>query len=361
MFWHPYGGIYFRLSGRAVRKNLTRFSIGLSPFLFAGISLLWGAYSIAPWTIAKVLLSKIFFLKPADVGTELSILWDIRLPRIILSALVGAALSGAGVTLQGIFRNPLVDPFILGLSSGAAFGCALSVALFPKFPIPVAAFIFSLIASFTTYLLARSRGEISRLHLVLSGIVISAFFSALVSILKFLVDPHKLVSIVYWLLGSFSLSDWSSIWIASFGMIVACVPLILMRWRLNALSMGEEEARALGIPVERDRLLFIGAASLAVGSAVSVSGIIGWVGLMVPHLTRMLIGPDHRLLMPYSFAAGAAFMILADTLARNLTSFDIPVGIITTLSGTPFFIYLLKKAPGKAGANDRGQRTHFSA
>ncbi|MGO9531556.1 MAG: FecCD family ABC transporter permease, partial [Syntrophobacteraceae bacterium] len=170
--------------------------------------------------------------------------------------------------------------------------------------------------------------------------------SALVSILKFLVDPHKLVSIVYWLMGSFSLSDWPSIGVASLGMIVACTPLMLMRWRLNALSMGEEEARSLGIPVERDRLIFIGAASLAVGSAVSVSGIIGWVGLMVPHLTRMLIGPDHRLLMPFSLAAGAAFMIFADTLARNLTSFDIPVGIITALSGTPFFIYLLRRGTG---------------
>jgi len=330
----------------SVKRKLILFGIGLSPFVFATISLLWGAYAIGPWTIVKVLLSRILLFKQAGSGTEISILWDIRLPRIILSALVGATLSVAGVTLQGIFRNPLVDPFILGLSSGAAFGCALSVALFPQFPIQAAAFVFSLVASFTAYVLARSQGEISRLHLVLSGIVVSAFFSALVSILKFLVDPHKLVSIVYWLLGSFSLSDWSSIRIASSGMILACIPLLLMRWRLNALSMGEEEARSLGIPVERDRVIFVGAASLAVGCAVSVSGIIGWVGLMVPHLTRMLVGPDHKLLMPFSLAAGAAFMIFADTLARNLTSFDIPVGIITTLSGTPFFIYLMRRGAG---------------
>lgn len=290
-----------------------------------------------------MLFSKVFFLDSTDFGAELSILWDIRLPRIVLSALVGAALSGAGTTLQGIFRNPLVDPFILGLSSGAAFGCALSVAIFPQFPIQAAAFIFSLVASFTTYFLARSQGEISRLNLVLSGIVISAFFSALVSILKFIVDPHRLTAIVYWLLGSFSLSDWTSIRVASVGMIVSCVPLILMRWRLNALSMSEEEARSLGIPVERDRLIFITASSLAVGCAVSVSGIIGWVGLMVPHLTRMIVGPDHKVLLPFSLAAGAAFMIFADTLARNLTSFDVPVGIITTLCGTPFFIYLMRR------------------
>lgn len=325
-----------------VNRKWLKFSLGISPLLFGGLSLFWGAYGISPLLTAKILLSKIFFLEAAPVP-ELSIVWEIRLPRVVLSAVVGAALSGAGVALQGIFRNPLVDPFILGLSSGAAFGCALSVALFPQFPIQVAAFLFSLVASFSTYMLARTQGEVSRLHLVLSGIVVSAFFSALVSILKFLVDPHKLVSIVYWLLGSFSLADWRAVGVVSLSMLAVSFPLILMRWRLNALSMGEDEARALGIPVERDRLLFIGAASLAVGSAVSVSGIIGWVGLMVPHLTRMLVGPDHRVLVPFSLAVGAAFMIFADTLARNLTAFDLPVGIITTLSGTPFFVYLMKR------------------
>lgn len=331
-----------------MNKRILCLGIGLSPFLFAAVSLLWGAYAISPSVVAKVLVSGLFLAEPSDSGTALAILWDIRLPRIVLAAVVGAALSGGGVALQGIFRNPLVDPFILGLSAGAAFGCALSIALFPQFPVQVAAFLFSLAASFIAYALAKSQGGVSRLHLVLAGIVISAFFSALVSILKFLVDPHKLVSIVYWLLGSFALAEWSSVGIASLGMGLACIPLILMRWRLNALSMGEDEALALGIPVERDRLLFIGAASLAVGSAVSVSGIIGWVGLMVPHLTRMLVGPDHRLLMPASLAAGAAFMIFADTLARSLTSLDIPVGIITTLSGTPFFVYLMKRGAGES-------------
>lgn len=331
-----------------MNKRILCLGLGVSPFLFAAVSLLWGAYAISPSVVAKVLASRLLLSEPSDAGAALAILWDIRLPRIVLAAVVGAALSGGGVTLQGIFRNPLVDPFILGLSAGAAFGCALSIALFPQFPVQVAAFLFSLAASFIAYALAKSQGGVSRLHLVLAGIVISAFFSALVSILKFLVDPHKLVSIVYWLLGSFALAEWSSVGIASLGMALACIPLILMRWRLNALSMGEDEALALGIPVERDRLLFIGAASLAVGSAVSVSGIIGWVGLMVPHFTRMLVGPDHRLLMPASLAVGAAFMIFADTLARSLTSLDIPVGIITTLSGTPFFVYLMKRGAGES-------------
>ncbi|MGV8074428.1 MAG: FecCD family ABC transporter permease [Syntrophobacteraceae bacterium] len=322
--------------------------IAVSPLVVGGTALFWGAYAVSPGLVLKILVSKIWAGSGMNDLPELSIIWNIRLPRIVLSALVGGSLSIAGVTLQGIFRNPLVDPFILGLSAGAAFGCALSIAILPQLPIQIAAFLFSVLAAFLAYSLARSHGEVSRLPLVLSGVVISAFFTALVSILKFLVDPHKLASIVYWLMGSFSLADWKSTAIAAGGAGGGCVLLLLMRWRLNAMSMGEEEAGALGIHVERDRILLISAASLAVGCAVSVSGIIGWVGLMVPHLVRMMIGPDHRRLMPYAMAAGATFMVFADTLARNLTSFDIPVGIITALSGAPFFIYLMKKGTGES-------------
>ncbi len=330
-----------------MRKAALPFLIAVSPLVVGGMSLFWGAYSVSPPQVARVILSRLFFFDAASAA-ELSIVWDIRLPRIILSALVGGTLAAAGVTFQGIFRNPLVDPFILGLSAGAAFGCALSTALVPSLPVQVAAFAFSLAASFVTYSLAKSQGQVSRLPLVLSGVVVSAFFTALVSILKFLVDPHKLASIVYWLMGSFSLADWPSVWISASGCAAACVPLHLMRWRLNALSMGDEEARALGVNVERDRLIMVAAASLAVGCAVSVSGIIGWVGLMVPHLVRMMIGPDHRVLLPFSMAAGAAFMVFADTLARNLASFDIPVGIITALCGTPFFVYLMRKGAAES-------------
>ncbi|MBP8645472.1 MAG: iron ABC transporter permease [Syntrophobacteraceae bacterium] len=330
-----------------MEKRLRPMMIALSPLVVAGAALFWGSYSVSPGLVVKALASGILGGSGMEGIPELSIIWNIRLPRVILAALVGGALSVSGVTLQGIFHNPLVDPFILGLSAGAAFGCALSIAFLPWLPIQGAAFLFSVLAAFLAYSLARTQGEVSRLPLVLSGVVISAFFSALVSILKFLVDPHKLASIVYWLMGSFSLADWKSTAVAAAGTGGGCGLLLLMRWRLNALSMGEEEARALGIHVERDRLLLIAGASLAVGCAVSVSGIIGWVGLMVPHLVRMMIGPDHRRLMPYTMAAGAAFLVFADTLARNLTSVDIPVGIITALSGAPFFIYLMRKGAGE--------------
>jgi len=300
--------------------------------LLAGLALFLGSYDMSPRMVLKIIAEGI---SPVSSGLtnipERSIIMDIRLPRIILAGLVGIALSVSGVTLQGIFRNPLVDPFILGISAGAALGCAVSIGFFPAFPVQVPAFLFSIIAVFLAYIIAGTQGEISRLPLILSGVIISAFFTALVSIVKFLVDPHKLQNIVYWLMGSFALADWQQVHIAGLGIAAGLIPIFFMRWRLNVISMGDDEARTLGVHVTRERIIFIAASTLIVSVAVSVSGIIGWVGLMVPHLLRMLCGPDHKNLVPLSIAGGASFMIFADTLARNMTSFDIPVGIITAI------------------------------
>jgi len=273
----------------------------------------------------------------------INILWQVRLPRIFLAMLVGMALSASGTALQAIFRNPLVDAFILGLSAGAALGCALSVAFWPGLPIQVTAFLCSLLAAFLTFTLAHTRGEVPILSLILAGVIVSAFFSALVSMIKFLVDPHKLASIVFWLMGSLSLADWLAVRQAGPWIGLGCFLIWLGRWRLNALSMGDVEAKALGIEVSRERGLFLLAAALSVASAVSVSGIIGWVGLMVPHVVRMLAGPDHRWVVPLSMTLGATFLVLSDTVARTFTGGEIPVGIITTLAGAPFFIFLLKQ------------------
>ncbi|HDI78746.1 MAG TPA: iron ABC transporter permease [Desulfobacteraceae bacterium] len=315
----------------------------LSPFLFGFIALFLGAYGINAKDVIKILLNETLHVFHIEDTPQKAIVLDIRLPRIILAGLVGAALSGSGVTLQGIFRNPLIDPFILGISAGAAFGCAICVGFLNFIPIQLMAFIFSLLAVIISYNIAKGQGEVSRLPLILSGVIVSAFFTALVSIIKFLVDPHRLQAIVFWLMGSFSLSDWDSVKIAGVGIGLSLIPIFFMRWRLNVLSLGYEEAKALGINVKLERLLFIGFSTLAVSVATSLTGIIGWVGLMVPHLVRMIIGPDHRILVPLSFFAGGSFMIAADTISRTLTSFDIPVGIITSISGAPFFIYLLKR------------------
>jgi iron complex transport system permease protein len=181
------------------------------------------------------------------------------------------------------------------------------------------------------------------MSLILSGVVVSAFFTALVSIVKFLVDPMKLASIVFWLMGSLSQADWRAVGQAGPWILAGSLLIWLGRWRLNAMSMGDVEARALGVDVGKERGLFILAAAVTVAAAVSVTGIIGWVGLMIPHIVRMLVGPDHRRVIPLSMAAGASFMVLSDTVARTMVGGEIPVGIITTLFGAPFFIYLLKR------------------
>ncbi|MEN2994621.1 MAG: iron ABC transporter permease [Thermodesulfovibrio sp.] len=318
------------------------------PIVVSWIALFLGAYGVTPVMVIKILLNETLHLFEMGDIPEKAIVIDIRLPRVILAGFVGAALSCAGVTLQGIFRNPLVDPFILGISAGAAFGCAITIGFLSFLPIQIMAFVFAILSVMIAYGVARTQGEVSRLPLILSGVIVSAFFTAMVSIVKFLVDPHKLQSIVYWLMGSFSLADWKAVRVATVGFLAGVIPIFLMRWRLNVMSMGEDEAKALGVNIKRERLLFIGFSTLAVAVATSLCGIIGWVGLMVPHLVRMLTGPDHKTLVPLSISAGAAFMIAADTVSRTLTSFDIPVGIITALTGAPFFIYLMKRGGKEA-------------
>jgi len=329
-------------------KSIKIIILFISPLIVSWISLFLGAYKINPIMVIKVFLNEAFHIFNLKDIPEKAILIDIRLPRVLLAGIVGASLSGSGVVLQGIFRNPLVDPFILGISAGAAFGCAITVGFFPQWSIQFNAFIFGLIAVGLAYIIARTQGEISRLPFILSGVIVSAFFQALVSIVKFLVDPHKLQAIVFWLMGSFSLSDWRTFKIAFLGGLIGLLPIYFMRWRLNVLSLSEEEAKSLGVNVKRERLIFIIFSTLAVATATSVCGIIGWVGLMVPHLVRMMLGPDHRILFPLSLTTGASYMILADTISRTITSFDIPVGIITALTGAPFFLYLMKKSGKEA-------------
>ena len=318
----------------------------LFPVFIGIVSLFFGSYYISPFKILKIIFLKIFISKLR--GVEEIIIFDIRLPRILLAGVAGAVLSGSGVVLQGIFRNPLVDPFILGISAGAAFGCALTVGFLPGWSIQFNAFVFALLAVGLTYSIARTQGEVSRLPLILSGVIVSAFFQALVSIIKFLVDPHRLQAIVFWLMGSFSLADWKTLKIALTGFLIGLVPVYFMRWRLNVLSLSEEEAKAIGVNVKRERLIFIVFSTLAVASVTSVCGIIGWVGLMIPHLVRMIVGPDHKVLFPLSLTTGAGFMILADIIARSITNFDIPIGIITALTGAPFFLYLMKRGGKEA-------------
>lgn len=232
-------------------KKFLHILIFIAPLIAGWFALFIGAYGVSPFMVLNILFGNLFnglaLLPSLPDIPERAIILDIRLPRVVLAGLVGIAISGSGVTLQGIFRNPLVDPFILGISAGAAFGCAVSVGFLPDLPIQIAAFVCAILAVLLAYSIAKTQGEASRLPLILSGVIISAFFTALVSIVKFLIDPNKLQSIVFWLMESFSLSDWRLVKISAIGIGVSLLPIIFMRWRLNVMSMGEEEAKTLGI------------------------------------------------------------------------------------------------------------------
>lgn len=272
-----------------------------------------------------------------------AIVLQTRLPRIILSILVGAALTASGTTLQALFRNPLVSPDILGLSSGAAFGAALAFVI-PFLPVQPMAFVFGLAAGALSYALSVKNREISTVSLILAGVIVSAVFTALLTILQFFADPFKLQSIVHWTMGNLHNASWSKVRSAAPLIMGGCVWLFIIRWRMNVVALGEEETRVVGLDPRREKLLLLIPAALVASASVAVSGIIGMVGLAVPHMVRIMVGPDNTKTIPVSFAFGGSFLLVVDTLSRTMTSFEIPVGIFTTLIGGPFFVILLKRA-----------------
>lgn len=333
---------------RARWKYLT---LLLLPIPFFLISLFVGTYSIPPDAAINVLVFKLFpFLgQPSTPQIYETIIFDIRLPRIILAIAGGMALSVSGASLQGLFRNPLVDSYILGVSAGAGLGAALAIAFLPELPgsAQVLSFAFGFAAFLTTYFVAKNRGEAPVVSLVLAGIIVTALFSAALSIIKFFTDVNRLAGVVYWLMGSLAVSGWEEVLQVLPLITVAFIALFMMRWRINVLSLGEEEAKALGVKIERDRFIVLAASTLMVSAFVSVAGVIGWIGLVVPHTVRMLLRtPDNRVVIPISASLGAVFMLLADDLARSIASFELPVGVITTVIGAPFFLYLLKRRGG---------------
>lgn len=329
-----------------MKSRLIVWVLALLPVPVIILSLFLGRYGIPPGEVIAFLWGTLWPGAGDEWPREYQVVfYNIRIPRIVEALLVGAALGISGATLQGLFRNPLVSPYTLGLSSGAAFGAALATAFFPMLlgSKQVLAFAFGMAAVYMAYAMASRKGETPIVSLVLGGIVVGAFFSALVSIVQLMVDPYRLAGIVFWIMGGLHMSSWETVKYSAAPIMAGATLLIMMRWRLNVLSLGDEEARTLGLNVGRDRFLLIFAATMVAATAVSVSGSIGWVGLMVPHIVRMLVGPDHRLVIPLSATFGAAFLLLADNLARSVAAYEIPVGIITTLLGVPFFAYLMRK------------------
>ncbi|WP_297234669.1 FecCD family ABC transporter permease [uncultured Flavonifractor sp.] len=314
----------------------------LLPLLCVGASLFIGLYDLSPGDVLAIL-----FHPGRAEAAQVSVVWQLRLPRTLAAALVGAALSVSGAAYQGAFRNPLVDAGMLGVSNGAGFGAALAiVALGGGTAIYPTAFAFAVLAVVLSVLAGRVAGGSSGITLILGGVIISAFFSAFTSILKYIADPYsQLPAITFWFMGSFADIHYHH-FAAFLPMGVGILLVMLCRWQINVLSMGDREAAALGLDLSKYRLLLVGGATLATASAVCISGVISWVGLVVPHICRMLFGSDNRRLMGASLSVGASFLVVMDILARTLTTAEIPIGILTALVGTPFFIYLLKKTRG---------------
>jgi len=287
---------------------------------------------------------------PGNVHT---VIFNIRIPRVLMALLAGAGLAASGAAFQSLFANPLATPDTLGVANGASFGAALGILLGGgSFVVQLSSLGFGISAVLLVYAVTRIRksGSTSVLMLILAGLVISSLFSALVSLIKYVADPQDVLPVItFWLLGSFSGITRNSMLLAVPLILAGTVIIFLIRFRLNALSLPEEEARSLGINLKLMRVLVVAAAAMTTASVVSVCGVIGWVGLLMPHISRMLFGNDNRYVVPSSIMSGALFMLLVDTLARCVTTAEIPVSILTAVIGAPVFITLLRKTGGLKG------------
>ncbi len=344
------------------RSPSRRLSVSLSPYLWCFGALLAalllsaaiGAVAIPPLDVARLLLSRVLPLPATASDTFATILFDIRLPRTILVAITGAALSGSGAAYQGLFRNPLADPYLLGIASGAGLGAVAAMAIqWPSsaisfFAVPIAAFLGALATALLVYSLARVGRTTPISTLLLAGVAVGAFMTALSTFLM-LRSQGELRRAINWMLGGFALGGWSPVLAVLPEIIIGLGVLLLVGRPLNVLQFGDDQARQLGLNVDRVKRIVIIAASLTTAAAVAFSGIIGFVGLAVPHLIRLLWGGDYRRLMPLSIIGGAAGLLLTDIIARTaLAPQELPLGVITALIGAPFFVWLLRRAKQQA-------------
>jgi iron complex transport system permease protein len=311
----------------------------------AALSLMLGRLRIPPGQIVTILASRILPLDHTWTPTLESVLFDVRIPRLLAGILVGAGLSVSGASFQGLFRNPLVSPHILGVSAGAGLGGALAILFFGNFAaIQILSFVFGLLAVMMTYGLSTVYRTTPVLMLVLSGIIVGGLFSAATSLLKYIADPvNNMPSIVFWLLGSLNNASNKDMLVVGPIIVVGVAILLLIRWRINLLAMGEEDARALGVDTGRIRATIIICATMISAASVSIGGIIGWIGLVIPHIGRLLVGPDNKVLLPVATLVGAIYLVTVDTIARTAMETEIPIGILTALVGAPIFAYLLRK------------------
>ncbi len=306
-----------------------------------------GSTDISFGTLIQILADKLTFvhIQPTWTSNTEIIIFDIRLPRLLLAGLVGAALAVAGTTYQGLFRNPLADPYLIGVAQGAALGAIIGFMLpaWQIVSIPLLAFVGAVLAAAMVYTIARVGKTLPMTTLILAGVAIGAFLAAITSYLM-IASGDKLHGIISWLLGSFSLTNWWQVGMVTPYILIGTLIIWFYARPLNVMQLDEEQAQQLGINVEQVKLILLGAATLITAAAVCFCGIIGFVGIIIPHAMRLIWGPDHRFLLPLATFAGAIFLILADTAARTmLAPTEVPIGVITAFLGAPFFLYLLRQ------------------
>ncbi|MGN0333552.1 MAG: FecCD family ABC transporter permease [Enterocloster sp.] len=314
----------------------------------AGFLFCVGRYPVAPSEVYKIISASLRGNAGGLDQFEVNVIMNIRLPRICMGIVVGASLAVAGATYQAIFGNPLVSPDIMGVSSGAGFGASLAILMSAgTFVIQISALAAGLTAVCLVLCISNVRQKIQLYNLVLSGVIIRSLFDALVSLVKYAADPEdKLPAITMWLMGSIAKVSRREMAIAAAVIIPCIILMFLMRWKLNLLSLDEEEARSLGINVKRLRITVILIVTVMTAVTVAFCGIIGWIGLVVPHTARMLLGNDHRVTIPASALLGSIYMLLIDTIARTATSVEIPLSILTAVIGAPFFAWILRRTAG---------------
>ncbi|MCP8312375.1 MAG: iron chelate uptake ABC transporter family permease subunit [Candidatus Methylarchaceae archaeon HK02M1] len=345
---------YFK---RFVRWKMIIIFLVLALILTITFAVTIGPKQIPPMDAWKIIVKNIPFLgnlvgdvsTGVDYSVNQSIVLQIRLPRIIAASMVGVALAVSGVVLQGLLRNPMADPYVIGISAGAALGASIVIGFGIGFSflgidaIQLMALIGGLITVFVVYNVARIGPRIPMLTVLLAGIAITSFLSAIISFIMITLG-ESLHALVFWLFGSFTLSSWDNVVVAMPFIIIGLIVIVIFSRQLNIMLLGEDEAQQLGVDIEKLKKIMLVVASLITAVAVSISGIIGFIGLIIPHIARILVGPDHRILVPSSALAGAIILVLCDTAARTIMDpVELPVGVFTAFFGVPFFLYLLRK------------------
>lgn len=329
------------------RKILFIIILVVIPALLVFGSFFVGRFRVYPKEVIECILQSTGLFQFDVRKDAYSVVTQLRLPRSVAAAAVGAGLAVSGGAFQGVFRNPLVNSGLLGVSNGAGFGAALAIVVFGGLGYTYTfAFLFGILAVALSYWIARIYKTVPTVMLILGGTIVSSIFGALTTLLKSMADvENELPAVVYWLMGSVSSVSYEDFW-ALIPIVAGIIVLLLYAWKMNVLSMGEKEARSMGVNVVKGKLVIIIAATFATAGAVCMSGIVGWVGLVIPHIARMLVGNDNRKMLPVAISIGASFMVVIDTVSRSIATTEIPLGVLTAIVGAPFFIFLLKKTKG---------------